>query len=126
MVRPPMTNTTQVGIWAGRRRCGRYSGELGIGEERFKIVRGWFDDTLPRSGVGDICLLHLDADWYESIKTALCAFSGRIVRGGFIVVDDYYHWEGCAKALDEFFSRHEQEFARIPLPGRNAIGFQAI
>jgi hypothetical protein len=78
---------------------------------RIHLVKGWFQDTFPEHirKIGNIALLHLDCDWYESIKFCLEQLYDRVVDGGFIVIDDYGYWQGCKKAVDEFF-----EMRRIP------------
>ena len=77
--------------------------KLGVPEARLRIVPGWFQDTLPGAAVGPIAVLHVDADWYESVRCVLHAFYDRVVPGGVIVMDDYVKWEGCRRALHEFF-----------------------
>ncbi|MDP2637222.1 MAG: TylF/MycF/NovP-related O-methyltransferase [bacterium] len=77
---------------------------LRLQENQVRLVQGWFQDTLPqaRSGIGKIALLRLDADWYESTKCALENLYDLVSSGGYVVIDDYGHWEGCRKAVDEF------------------------
>jgi hypothetical protein len=67
---------------------------------------GWFQDTLriPPAGVGDIALLRIDGDWYESTKMCLDALFPKVVSGGVVVIDDYGKWSGCRKAVDEFLA----------------------
>jgi hypothetical protein len=69
--------------------------------------KGWFQDTVPRDapGVGPIAILRLDGDWYASTKVCLEHLYGHVVPGGFVVVDDYGHYQGCRKAVDEFLAR---------------------
>lgn len=69
------------------------------------IVKGWFDNTLRPAETGPIALLHLDADWYESTMTILEAFYDRVQPAGYLVLDDYGHWPGCRRALDEFMGK---------------------
>ena len=66
------------------------------------LVKGWFADTFPRTDVPAIALLHVDADWYDSVRLCLETWFDRIVPGGFLVLDDYARWEGCTRATDEF------------------------
>lgn len=74
---------------------------------RIRIVPGWFQDTFPSVTSSQIALLNIDADWYESVKLCLDTFYDRVVPGGFISLDDYGHWPGCRKAVDEFLqARH--------------------
>ena len=70
--------------------------------KNYSIVKGWFSDTLPNAEVGPIALLRLDADWYDSTKEILHNLANRVVRGGLLLIDDYYAYEGCAVAVNEF------------------------
>jgi O-methyltransferase len=71
--------------------------------DRVKIVPGWFQDSFPTVSISKIALLNIDADWYESVKLCLETFYDAVVPGGYISFDDYGHWPGCKKAVDEFF-----------------------
>jgi O-methyltransferase len=73
-------------------------------ESRTEIVKGWFDETLPatRERIGSIALLRIDADWYESVKTCLEELYDDVSQGGYVILDDYYVWDGCAVAVHEF------------------------
>jgi hypothetical protein len=48
-------------------------------------------------------LLNIDADWYESVKICLEKFYDSVVLSGFVSIDDYGHWQGFRKAVDQFF-----------------------
>jgi len=68
----------------------------------YQIIGGWFDDTLQKKSLPEpIALLRLDADWYASTKCILENLATSIASGGLIIVDDYYVWEGCTKAVNE-------------------------
>jgi len=71
-----------------------------------RLVKGRFQATLPVNAVGPIALLHIDGDWYESVKVCLEYLYDRVSRGGIIQFDDYGHWEGARKAVDEFMAHH--------------------
>lgn len=77
---------------------------LGLQSENVSMVKGWFDATIPphKESIGSIALLHLDCDWYESMRFCLEELYDMVVQGGFVVIDDYGHWQGCKKAVDEF------------------------
>jgi predicted O-methyltransferase YrrM len=82
-------------------------GRLGLLGPRVHFVKGWFQDTFPQTVVGPIALLHVDADWYDSVKLCLDRFWDDVAPGGFVVFDDYARWEGCTRAVDEFLAaRH--------------------
>jgi O-methyltransferase len=76
--------------------------------DRYRLVKGWFRDTLPahRDDIGSIALLHLDGDWYESIMVCLEQLYELVVPGGYVAIDDYGYWKGCKKAVDEFVTRN--------------------
>ena len=71
-----------------------------------RIVKGWFSDTLPRAAFpGGIALLRMDADWYDSTIQVLDALFSQINEGGVVLVDDYYLWDGCSRAIHDYLSR---------------------
>jgi O-methyltransferase len=55
-----------------------------------------------------IAVLRLDTDWYESTKHELDTFYESVVPGGIVIIDDYGHWKGCKKAVDEFLAVHPE------------------
>jgi O-methyltransferase len=74
----------------------------------YHIVKGWFNETLPHANLqGPIALLRIDADWYESTKCILDNLALQMAPGGLIAVDDYYTWEGCTLAINEFAALHK-------------------
>jgi len=58
------------------------------------------DENIPDK----IAILRLDTDWYETSKYELERMYDKVVPGGVIIFDDYYHWDGQRRATDEFFS----------------------
>ena len=71
------------------------------------IIKGWFQDTLVITDTGPIAFLSIDADWYNSTKQVLGTMVPRVVPGGIVVIDDYGHWDGCRKAVDEFLGNRK-------------------
>ena len=43
------------------------------------------------------------ANFYESTKIELEILYPKLVSGGFLIIDDYGHFKGCRKAVDEYF-----------------------
>jgi O-methyltransferase len=71
----------------------------------YNIIKGWFDDTLPQfEPPEEIALLRLDADWFDSTLVCLQNLSKYMAKNGVIIIDDYYQWDGCAKAVHHFLS----------------------
>lgn len=74
------------------------------------FVKGWFSATLPSGFPADkqIALLRLDSDWYESTMQCLRSLFDKVTPGGLIVVDDYFVWEGCSKAVHAFLAENSR------------------
>lgn len=49
-----------------------------------------------------IALLRLDTDWYASTKLELEVLYPRLSPGGILIIDDYGHWQGAKRAVDEY------------------------
>lgn len=74
----------------------------GLLDEQVDFLPGWFRDTLPTAPVGRLAVLRLDGDMYESTIVALRSLYHKVSPGGFVIVDDYYCFETCKKAVDDF------------------------
>jgi len=72
--------------------------------DKIHMISGLFQDTVPSviDEIGEIGILHVDCDFYESVKYSLEKFYDKVVLGGYVVLDDYGAWRGAAKAIDEF------------------------
>jgi hypothetical protein len=75
---------------------------VGYPEERIHFVEGLVEETLPETAPAEISLLRLDTDWYESTKHELEHLYPRISPGGVLILDDYGHWQGARRAVDEY------------------------
>jgi hypothetical protein len=75
----------------------------GYPEERLHFVRGPVEQTVPGTAPERLALLRLDTDWYESTRHELEHLYPRLAGGGVLILDDYGHWEGARKAVDEYF-----------------------
>ncbi len=77
-----------------------------------EFVKGLFQQVLPATAVPQISVLHIDGDWYESVKVCLEFLYNKVAPQGVIQFDDYGYWKGARKAVDEFF---EQRGIQVPL-----------
>jgi hypothetical protein len=86
---------------------------LDLKARRIELIQGLFQDTLDLDE--PVALAHIDADWYESVMTCLERIAPHLSPGGVLIVDDYDHWSGCRKAVDEYFAdkRDRYAFARL-------------
>jgi O-methyltransferase len=108
---PPLSNEDEGDgeKWVGFKASGRGLEDAQQTVDHFRLdnvtlVKGWFNDTLPpnRDRIGPIAVLRLDNDWYESTRFCLHQLYDQVVIGGCIIIDDYYTFLGCRKAVDEF------------------------
>ncbi len=73
------------------------------GATSFSLVKGWFNETIPRFAPPcRIAVLRLDGDWYDSTRVCLENLYPHVAPGGVVIIDDYYIWDGCARAVNEF------------------------
>jgi O-methyltransferase len=82
-------------------------GMTGCTQDIIEVHKGFFEDTLPSFNSPPLAVLRLDGDWYESTIICLEKFWDHVLPGGLILVDDYYDWEGCAKAVHAFLARRQ-------------------
>ncbi len=73
--------------------------------DEFNFIKGKVENTLidERNLPEKISLLRLDTDFYESTKKELEVLYPRLSSGGVLIIDDYGHWKGTKKAVDEYF-----------------------
>lgn len=79
----------------------------GYSMNNISFIKGKVEDTLPEKSIGKIALLRLDTDWYESTLHELETLYDQVVPGGIVIIDDYGHWSGCRKAVDEFIAKRK-------------------
>lgn len=89
----------------------------------FEFVVGPVEETLLNKIPSQISILRLDTDWYKSTKIELEILWDKLVESGVLIVDDYGHWSGAKKAVDEFFQNQKTKGMLIPIDdtGRIAI-----
>lgn len=95
----------------------------GYPAERVHVVAGPVEETIPGTAPERLALLRLDTDWYESTRHELEHLYPRLIDGGVLILDDYGHWEGARRAVDEYFAQHAAPLLlnRIDYTGRVAV-----
>ncbi len=83
--------------WYGfRLQKGFFStnGQLPKCESNVTLVKGWFEDTLPKFCAElqreKILLLHMDADTYKPTAYVLSSLSNNLGKGAIIIFDEYF------------------------------------
>ena len=95
----------------------------GYPADHLHFVRGDVAATIPAAAPEELALLRLDTDWYESTRHELVHLYPRLREGGVLIVDDYGHWEGCRRAVDEYFSTEAEPvlLSRVDYTARMAV-----
>ena len=92
--------------------------------EKLVYIVGKVEATIPTPLLTEkISLLRLDTDWYTSTKHELIYLFPKLENNGVLIIDDYGHWEGCKKAVDEYFKENgiNMLLNRIDYTGRVGI-----
>lgn len=92
-------------------------------KRKLAFIEGKVEETIPKIMPKHIALLRLDTDWYGSTYHELTYLYPRLVPGGVLVIDDYGHWKGVRRAVDDYFRKHKISILlnRVDYAGRTAI-----
>jgi O-methyltransferase len=95
----------------------------GYPPELLFFIKGKVEETIPATLPGVISILRLDTDWYESTLHEMNHLYPLLATKGVLIIDDYGHWQGARKAIDEYFAAHRLNLflGRIDYTGRLAI-----
>ena len=74
----------------------------GYPAEHIRYVPGDVAQTMPAQAPGQIAILRLDTDYYESTLHELRTLYPRLSPNGILIIDDYGEWEGSRRAVHEF------------------------
>lgn len=98
--------------FANYSECKSYLEDTSYPKEQINLIKGWFQNTLPgyKNEIGNIALLRLDGDFYESTKVVFETLYEQVLPGGVIILDDYGAFEGCRLATDEFLAKQKKTF----------------
>lgn len=100
--------------WAGsdmRKGSFNLGGKLPSVLPNVRLVKGWFDKTLPAfllENPQPFSLIHIDCDTYEGAKAVFDHIAQRVKTGTVLVFDEYFGYRGWRigefKAWQEFVS----------------------
>lgn len=80
-------------------------------ENKVELVQGLYENTLDIKE--PVAFAHIDCDWYDSVKLCLTMIVPHLVVGGVLVIDDYHYYDGCKKAVDEYFATQQEKFSFV-------------
>ena len=90
--------------------------------ERLHFVRGPVEETLPAGAPGQLALLRLDTDWYESTRHEMEHLYPQLAPRGVLIIDDYGHWQGARRAVDEYLAEHGPPMLLTPIDYTARLG----
>ena len=102
-----------------------------VDQRDYELLTGWFDDTVPAYAKRQrpIAVLRLDGDWYDSTMVCLEHLFPLVAPDGIVIIDDYFDWDGCSRAVHDYLSRQQSperlrtskagEFAYVVKTGAN-------
>ncbi|SOJ56716.1 Demethyldecarbamoylnovobiocin O-methyltransferase [Mycobacterium simulans] len=120
LARTPGSNTQPQGV--GVNDVAARMATTGYPTRQIRLVRGMVQDTLAVTDTGDVAILRLDTDFYESTLCELETLYPRLVPGGVLILDDYGKLKGATAAADEYFAHCQDPplLHRIETQGRIA------
>jgi O-methyltransferase len=77
--------------------------KLNLLDDTINFVVGDFKDTVPKTDISKIAILRLDSDYYDATLIMLEKYYFKIVKGGYIIIDDYNNEYLGAKEAILFF-----------------------
>jgi hypothetical protein len=84
--------------------------DFGFAADEAIVVPGWFNESVPRHEAElsrrGIAVLRVDCDFYEPVSYVLRHLTPFVPEEGAIILDDYYAWDGCARATHDFLSQN--------------------
>ncbi|MGX3010349.1 TylF/MycF/NovP-related O-methyltransferase [Helicobacter sp. 23-1044] len=100
-----------MGASLGKKHFSNTSVELVLGKMPYPkqcvVKKGWFPQSAENSLENEkFCFVNLDADLYEPILAGLRFFYPKMVRGGVILIHEYFSagYVGVREAVSEFMS----------------------
>jgi len=95
----------------------------GYKAENLLFLKGKVEHTIPNMMPEKVALLRLDTDWYNSTYHEMLHLYPRLTKSGVLIIDDYGHWVGAKKAVDDYFGgfNHKVLLHRIDYTGRMLV-----
>jgi O-methyltransferase len=86
--------------------------KFNFNKDKIIFVKGFFEKTAKdtKDKVGDISILRLDGDWYNSVFIPLVFYYEKVTKGGVIIIDDYRTCIGASNAIKDFEMKINTKF----------------
>jgi O-methyltransferase len=117
------TEDSYIWAYAPLEAVRRNMASTGYPEDHVSYVCGPVEQTIPATVPNVIALLRLDTDWYASTRHELDYLFPHLAKGGVLIIDDYGHWQGARRAVDEYLAASDVKLLlnRIDYTGRIGV-----
>lgn len=122
----PRTEEDRMWCYAPMEKVAQALVRTGYPEARTHLIAGRVETTLQSQAPETIALLRLDTDWYDSTKYEMEVLFPRLRQGGVVILDDYGHWQGARRAIDEYVHSHRVKLFLHPIDYTGRIGVKAF
>ena len=97
----------QTGLAVGLETVKNNFRRYGMLDDNVEFLVGWFKDTLPVAPLGELALMRLDGDMYESTIQAIEVLYPKLSVGGFCIIDDFgSHASQAGQAIHDYRKEH--------------------
>jgi O-methyltransferase len=124
--RSARTEDDMVWCYAPIERVAKALSLTGYPNGLVHLIPGPVEETLATATPERIALLRLDTDWYESTRQEMNVLFPRLARGGVLIIDDYGHWQGARRAVDEYVNTHQLKLLLHPIDYTGRIAVKAF
>lgn len=107
---------TQTGLAVGVEQVRHNFERYELLDDQVEFLVGWFKDTLPTAPLGELAVIRLDGDMYESTIQAIEVLYPKLSSGGFCIIDDFgSHVSQAQQAVHDYRKQHgiTDEIVRI-------------
>lgn len=112
-----------VGVEQVKNNFRRY----GLLDDRVEFLVGWFKDTLPVAPLGELALIRLDGDMYESTIQAIEVLYPKLSAGGFCIIDDFgSHVSQAQQAVHDYRKEHGITEPIVDIDGTGSFWRKAV
>lgn len=118
----PEPGENDIGLSGKRHKKGDICGTLDevkslrsfVNNDKIVFIEGWIVDSENyfKQFPERIALLHIDVDYEQPYRDILKHLYARVVKGGFIIFDDYGHYKGAKLAVDDFIVKTGEKLHR--------------
>ena len=95
----------------------------GYPKDKIKFIQGDISITGRSYKMKPISILRIDVDIYKPTYDTLRYFYPYLVNGGYLILDDHFHWMGAKKAANQYFREIGERLELIRVDDTDSCGY---